>query len=280
MTLAQMYHPITATPFLDDGTYREIAPCPALRPYIRCFWGTSRPLASAAERGPGLVIPDTCMDIIFDVNYTKNRCGGIFCALDEHSYRTYGAQESDLCASFGIRFYAWSAIAFAERDFRGTKNRHFDAGEFCDSIRRTMEPMLFDLPTLEEKIRAAEGFLCACIRDDRIHGDFLNAVYCMLKTGGKAKISDLCGYAAVSERRLERLFSSHMGITPKAFSSLVRYQLLWQDIVLSGKFDVLDAVEKFGYTDQAHLLNDFRRHHLLNIRDAVRFAETSRGMFP
>lgn len=32
------YHPLTATPFKNDYIYKEIAPCQALQPYIRCFW--------------------------------------------------------------------------------------------------------------------------------------------------------------------------------------------------------------------------------------------------
>ena len=275
MTLAGMYHPITATPWLNDDTYSEIAPCEALRPYIRCFWGTKYPLAAVSAAEPGLVIPDTCMDIIFDVNYTKSSVGGIFCALDEHSYRSGGGGGTDVTATFAIRFYAWSAILFAERDFHGTKNRSFAIDEFFDSLRRELTPMLPDAPTLEDKIRLAEAALLRRLRADRADSNLLNAVYFMLKTGGRAKIPELCGYAGISERQLERLFSYHMGVSPKAFSSLVRYQLLWQDII-AGRFRALDAVEKFGYFDQAHMLHDFRRHHLLGIRDAVIFAEKSR----
>lgn len=63
-----------------------------------------------------------------------------------------------------------------------------------------------------------------------------------------------------------------MGVSPKAFSSLVRYQMLWQDM-LRPDFNVTDAVEKFGYSDQPHLLNDFRRRHLMNPGQAVEYAK-------
>ena len=276
MTLAGIYYPITAAPFQQDDTYREVQPCAALRPYIRCFWGTAKPMAASGSTETGLVIPDTCMDIIFDINYTKNCADGFFCALDEHSYRTYGFACGDVSATFGIRFYAWTAAMFTGRDLSGTKNRHFPIGEFFGELRRELAPRLPEAPTLAEKIRIAEPLLLKHLRPERVDSDLLNAVYYMLKTDGRARISGLCSYAAVSERKLERLFDRHMGIAPKAFSSLIRYQLLWQDIALSGRFDVLDAVEKYGYTDQSHLLHDFKRHHLLGIRDAVEFAQKTR----
>ncbi|MDE6727531.1 MAG: helix-turn-helix domain-containing protein, partial [Oscillospiraceae bacterium] len=64
-----------------------------------------------------------------------------------------------------------------------------------------------------------------------------------------------------------------MGISPKCFSGLVRYQMLWREMALCGDFNVLDAVEKYGYTDQAHLLNDFRKRHLMNPKQALEYAK-------
>ena len=66
--LSGMYHPITGTPFQSDETYMEWAPCNALKPYIRCFWGTKQPVHGGKKEGQqGIVIPDTCMDVIFDI---------------------------------------------------------------------------------------------------------------------------------------------------------------------------------------------------------------------
>jgi|GEM_PF-5485625 len=73
IALSQKYRPILSTPFGREG-YREIAPCAALSPYIRCFW-TERKTAREL-----LVIPDTCMDIIFRIDGTEN--DGFFCALE------------------------------------------------------------------------------------------------------------------------------------------------------------------------------------------------------
>lgn len=84
LTLARLYHPITGTPFQADASYREVAPCAALSPYIRCFWGSERPLPDAPSPG-GIVIPDTCMDVIFHIDYAANCVGSVFCALDKHS---------------------------------------------------------------------------------------------------------------------------------------------------------------------------------------------------
>lgn len=275
--LSDMYRPITGEPFRNSNEYCEVAPCEALRPYIRCFWGTKAPVSVQAEQASsGIVIPDTCMDIIFDINYTQNSYIGSFCTVDEHSYRTGGVINTDTTATFAIRFYAWTAILFSEQAFTGCKNQAFAAEEFFSRLKAELEPLLFDVPTLDGKIAIAEKLLLKRLCTDRINCDLANSIYYMLKTNGRAKISDICSHVAVSERQLERIFNYNMGVAPKTFSSLLRYQLLWQDMMISRQFDVLDAVEKFGYTDQAHLLNDFRKRHLMPPKEAVEFALKSR----
>lgn len=273
--LANMYRPITAAPFLHSSSYCEITPCKPLLPFIRCFWGTSGSgILSEKGASPDLVIPDTCMDIIFHINGEQKRCEGFLCAIDEGSYRGRGYEEKG--EVFAVRFYAWSAVLFAERDFSGTKNRAFAVEEFFSRLKSELEPQLIETAALSERVAAAEKALLKTLCPDRINADLANAVYYMLKTNGKAKVSEICAYTAVSERQLERVFNYSMGVSAKAFSLLLRYQLLWQDIALSPQFSILDAVEKFGYTDQSHLLKDFRKRHMMTPKEAVEYAQKLR----
>ena len=270
--LRRLYHPITGTPFQADETYREIAPCAALAPYIRCFWGSERPLPARPHQG-GIVIPDTCMDVIFTVDYAHNRLSGHFCALDEHSFFTGPSSASGgLSATFAIRFYAWTACFFAEDKLNASANQQFPADAFFRRIERALTPILFDEPTLAGKIRAAEPVLLSLLNPSCADPAVLNAIHRILRTEGRARISDVSAGLALSSRQLERRFDAMMGVSPKTFASLVRYQLLWQDMALNPRFAPLDAVARFGYTDQAHLLNDFRKRHLMSPREALDFA--------
>lgn len=122
--LSVSYRPITATPFGRGGDYQEIPPCDALKPYIRCFWGTSRPQISSETAGR-LVIPDTCMDIIVRVKPSDCTVTAAFCAVDEHTYQSGWTESSAVVSTFGIRFFGWSAVLFSTEDFRHTKNRAF-----------------------------------------------------------------------------------------------------------------------------------------------------------
>ena len=271
-TLSRLYHPITGTPFQADETYREIAPCTALQPYIRCFWGSESPLPARPDEA-GLVIPDTCMDIIFDIDYAHNRISSSFCALDEHAYRTPACSESGgLFSTFAIRFYAWTASLFAEDKLNGSANDVYPVDAFFQRIERMLLPILFEETTINGKVLAAERALLSVLRPERADPDVLNALHHILRTEGRVRVSEVSAALALSNRQLERRFDAALGLSPKSLASLMRYQLLWQEMALSPRFDPLDAVSRFGYTDQAHLLGDFRRRHLMSPKEALGFA--------
>lgn len=277
LSLSKMYRPITSEPFSD----LEFDPCPALKPYVRCFWGTPDPSEGTIGNSGGisggvsgssaekLIIPDTCMDIIF-YHYPAESCtDSFFCAVDDRSYRT--GDDPELVSMFGIRFYAWTASLFAEDTLKGSKNRRFPAEAFFSKIKKELEPVIAAEQTVSGRKTAAERVLLKHLRTPNADSSLLNAVYCMLDSGGSAKIDDICGYTCISGRTLERLFGDVMGVSPKTFSSLVRYQLVWQDMLRGA--NVLDTVEKYGYSDQAHLLNDFKKRHLMYPKEAVKLAK-------
>lgn len=77
------YMPLTAAPFKRSEKYRELLPQKAeLTGYIRCFWGSGQPYVQTGETADStLVIPDTCVDIIYYIDDTANTVTGGFAGL-------------------------------------------------------------------------------------------------------------------------------------------------------------------------------------------------------
>lgn len=275
MELYQIYHPITATPFACDDDYMEFAPCDALKPYIRCFWGTRRPIRKIKTGIPthGIVTPDTCMDIIFTVDFTNNKVHSSFCGIDDRTFHTCNNNnEEKIAFTFAIRFYAWSAALFSEESMRDTRNAFFDVGYHFSKIKTELEPLLFDIVEMEKLIAAAETILLKNYHAQRENTRVLEAVYKILMDKGNIRTDQLSREIHISSRQLERLFREYIGISPKNLASMVRYQYLWNDILYEPQFNVLDAVHKYGYTDQAHLLHEFKKFHSVNVTDARKYA--------
>ncbi len=276
--LYRLYFPITATPFEHSAYYAERRPCVALRPYIRCFWGTSGKVLSRGhgDGNHGTVIPDTCMDVIFDFDCRSGKVTGSFCAIDENSYRAGVQREPSYCSTFAIRFYSWTAALFSHADFTGSKNKTFEPDSFFDGIMRDLGDRLFEADPLEKRAEAAEEYLLKRLDLKRFDINLMNSVHDVINSKGRMTVGDIRSKNALSERKLERLFAENIGVSPKTFTTLVRYQLLWQEICSAGRFNALDLAYKYGYFDQSHLLNDFKKHHGMTPAQAIKF---SRGGF-
>lgn len=269
LSLTKMYRPITAQPFDRSDGYREISPCEALKPYIRCFWTYE----SSPDMQPQLVIPDTCMDIIYRIDNASGKVSGCFCTIDDSTHLSSGM--ADGTSVFAIRFYAWTAALFSANSFAGTANGGYAPDEFFGSFSARLVPMLIGTNTLEERALYAQNYLMQIICADRMDPCLMNTVHDILSSDGREKISALAEKNAVSKKKLERIFSEKMGISPKSFSSLVRYQKLWQDMCFSADFDIFEAVVKYGFTDQSHLLKDFRKYHSMTPKQALENAKMS-----
>lgn len=88
--LSRLFVPVTAPPE-DRRNYIEIAPSVILKPYIRCFWGTPFPKNNSCEAEGGntepfIVVPDTCMDVIFELDYRSNTFRNVFCGINDTSF--------------------------------------------------------------------------------------------------------------------------------------------------------------------------------------------------
>lgn len=274
MEFHTIYRPITATPFKDNKDHIEVEPCDALKPYIRCFWGTNVPNRQLkTNTDVEIVIPDTCMDIIIHVNHSQNKVHSTFCALNDTSFQTYSVNTKDeLISTFGIRFFAWSAILFSEESLHDSKNKAYDAGVYFPKLKRELESMVTNVDTLEDRKRIAEKYLIKHMRPKQMNSLLTESIYNILRNKGNIKTMQLAKEIHVSTRQIERIFEKNIGMPPKVFSSLIRYQYLWNDILFLKQFDILDAVAQYGYTDQSHLSNDFKSFHTMPLKDAREYA--------
>lgn len=269
------YMPLTAAPFRKENEYQETVPDhPELAKYIRCFWGSKTPYRKETPSPcSGLVIPDTCTDIIYTVDYTANTITGNFCGINDTSFlHCDQTPDGHLVSTFAIRFYAWKTYAFAEDSMERTMNGFFDIPSRFSWLDHAMRHLLWKYHFMQQRRKAVEQLFLNRLPQTKEQSVIENAVIRILMQKGVQQTGQLAKDCFISARQLERLFQKYIGITPKKLCSLIRYQFLWSDILQSKEFYTLDAVTKYGYTDQSHLLHEFKRYHTMNITSAVEYA--------
>ncbi|MEH2947055.1 AraC family transcriptional regulator [Lachnospiraceae bacterium 56-18] len=269
------YIPLTATPFRRSDQHREAGIVnPELTKYIRCFWGSKKPYREIRESiDTSVIIPDTCVDIIYQIDHTESTVTGNFCGINDASflYREQ-ARTGHLVSVFAIRFYAWGAYPFAEASLTDTLNEYCDVPSRFRRLDEILRPQLLEKQSLKERIAIAEKIFLDQLSAIRQNDSIDNAVKQILLHKGALSAKTLARESFISSRQQERLFREYIGITPKKLCNLVRYQCLWSEIISNPNFRILDAVCKYGYTDQSHLMREFKRYHTMNIKEAKSFA--------
>jgi transcriptional regulator GlxA family with amidase domain len=96
-------------------------------------------------------------------------------------------------------------------------------------------------------------------RDDKL---LSAAVAEFESSGGSTDVAGVADQLGLSSRQLQRRFRDAVGISPKLFSRMQRFQRVFQAMEArtaeSERLDWVSTAMDCGYYDQAHLIRDFR----------------------
>lgn len=272
------YRPLTSRPFLRGESYSEFAPCGQLAPYVACFW-TSAIRSKSMEVQKVLVIPDTCVDIIIEINHTRQTIKSRITGLADSSMLIEQRPAGETVTTFAVRFYFWAVRLFFDVEMKALYNQVFDYGLVDPEGLKEFE-VFFTVTGTQERIAWMESRLMKKLENRLMREwyspDFYNSIARILYSGGGISVKEICEYTCVSQRQMERFFLQNIGISMKRTSCLVRYQNVWRDVVRQTHFDILEAVYRYGYADQAHLLNEFKRFHSVTPEQAKQIAFDNR----
>lgn len=253
--LSELYYPITANP-AGGGEY---LPCRPLLPYIRCFWeSAAQPRKQQAET----IIPDTCMDIIWEWDGAAGESSGIFCGINDAPFEAGQAVQPASRQRFAIRFHFWAVHLFADEPMTDVLNVHVPVEYYFRTFRQELGERLQQAATRAGRIAAAEHFLLRRLeRAGRSSDGMMNAVHRLLQSKGRVTSGMLEDSTGISSRQLERLFRRHIGLPPKKVADLIRFQNVWLDLYRSPQRPgvMQDMVYTYGYSHQSHLINNFKK---------------------
>ena len=110
---------------------------------------------------------------------------------------------------------------------------------------------------LTNRINAIERYLAR--RAHAFAGDqrLLNLTANAVRVSGRITIDRLASSAGISARQLERRFLGEVGIGPKLFCRILRFQQVFRAVAEDSAGWAALAID-CGYYDQAHLIRDFQ----------------------
>ncbi len=234
--------------------FRIYRPSPVLSRFVHCYYS----LRGGAAHAPQTIFPDGRMDVVIQLGdpflriHADGRMEPQTRALLVGQMRGYvKIAPMGRVHSFGIRFRPGGSEALLRLPAGETTDQIQPLNDISPRLATTLRERLEQAP---DPIAAVESLLAAHfsrVREQPVVDCALDEI---VRSAGRLPVRELARSAGVSTRHLERVFNARVGIGPKSFARIVRFQR----VLRSPSGDWAGLAADCGYTDQAHLIRDFR----------------------
>ena len=110
----------------------------------------------------------------------------------------------------------------------------------------------------EERVALAEAMLLRRTSKVRANSLIMSSAQYLFKHHGAPRVADVARIATLSVRQFERRFTGEMGVSPKLFAKVTRFQMALDARTKDVNASWLTLAHQFGYYDQMHMIKDFR----------------------
>jgi AraC-like DNA-binding protein len=141
-----------------------------------------------------------------------------------------------------------------------TTNRVVTLDDIFGHQGRRLSERLQAEPTWEARFAVLDAFLCARLDRARAPSAAVGWAWDRLQeTAGNASIADLAAAVGWSRKHLIERFREQVGMAPKLYARLLRFQRVIQLLKRGTPVRWADLALDCGYYDQAHFIRDFRQ---------------------
>lgn len=238
----------------EGERYEEIAPPPALRPFVRCLWTYA---ATNPTGGVQRIAPDGCPELVIDLGapYEEESADGVFRAQPPVIFagqmtRPMAIRPVGPVEIVAARFEPDGARDFLGRALSEATDRRLDLGQRLAGLAlRPGDPA--------GQMAALAGWLEGERRRDGWTLDPLVRAEVEAVAAERPAPQRTPG----ERRALQRRFADRVGVAPRALHSIHRFRRVFDHVAhLEGEAEGwLEAGLAAGYFDQPQMARDFRR---------------------
>lgn len=240
--------------------YREFAPRAVLGEFVHCVWTFTAP----PDATPQPIAPDGRPELIVHCGqpYVERATARIQPPVLFAGQLTKPlslAAPSDV-ALIGVRFRVDGARAFLGRDVDAATNRRLDLAALHGQAAVTLHNAAREAGGLRQTVEVVQDYVEARVVDGRVDALVREAVTRLLAG------EEVCALG-VSERQLQRRFKAHVGVSPRALQTILRFRRVFDAIEQPETSGWVEAALDAGYFDQPQMVRDFRRFLGCTARD-------------
>jgi AraC-like DNA-binding protein len=249
--------------------YLERIPAPPLSEFIQVLWYAR--IGDSSHRRER-ILPSGCVQVILSLA----RDFLLDCPEGEADRRVapalvVGARSvyeivdtSDMADLIGMIFAPGGFGVFAGDAVDLFSNRTVDLEAVWGSPARELRDRLRELNTPESRLRCLDRFLGEWIAPRLTrHGpwrsaEVATALQAFDHAPGVSTVRDVAKRTGWSERRFSQVFREEVGLTPKTWLRVQRFQRAVRQLHAGGNVRWAELALDCGYYDQSHFANEFR----------------------
>jgi AraC-like DNA-binding protein len=245
---------------------RLYSPAEPLASLVQCFWyWEGAPQTHTKER----LMPNGEPTIIFNLREDPIRIydGEHIDRFDSFGHvvlsgartRSFVIDTSQQDRVFGIQFRPGGSFPFFRMPSAEFENASVALTDLWPVNADALREQLLAAPTLDAMFLITERCLLAqLIRPPALHPavHYARGLFC--RAPHATTVSQVMNKIGLSQRRFIELFRNQIGITPKAFCRVRRFQRVLQSVHRTRTVDWTDVALDCGYYDQSHFIHDFQ----------------------
>jgi AraC-like DNA-binding protein len=226
-------------------------PKPPLSGHIEKFWAYDAYGAGCARER---VLPTGTAEIVFPLS--DDRLGPVVCGPHSESFIIDTAARPML---LGVHFKPGRAVPFLKVPAYELGNVHAPLDVVWGVLASEVKERLLEARTWGARFRILETVLLTQLTSPAApHPAVVFAVGEIQAMPHMQTIGQIADRIGLSPRRFIEVFTADVGLTPKVFSRVLRFQRVLALIRRDRQIDWADFAVAGGYYDQAHFIHDFR----------------------
>jgi AraC-like DNA-binding protein len=242
--------------------YATCLPRPPLAGLVERLWSLSDAPSHARER----VVPEGTFELVVNLAEDEIR---VYEATDASRFRRHaGAVVSGAFSEFfvidtrehasivGVHFRPGGAFPFFGVPLGGLAGRHVDLESLWGRSARMLREALCAAPTAADRFRILQDALVQRLDEHVRRHPMIPAVLAQLDRGG-ASVGEVVEACGLSHRRLVDVFRNEVGMTPKLYARIRRFEHAVARARRSPRTGWAELALERGYFDQSHLIADF-----------------------
>ncbi len=235
-------------------------PGPALRPYVRSYWhfGRDVPLAEFHEE---YMHPRGGFGIVFNFGDRVSLDSSpivepVFLDGTNTFSRKMGFQGTvDL---LGVKFVVGGAYPVLAVPLNALRNEVALLDVLDRPALLALHGQLYEAHSLPARIALLEQWLLNRLeRGKERHAIIPASLATLRREVGRLAVPALADQFAISQRQLERLFQSQVGMSPKQYTQLLRVEAARLALKQIDDETTTAIAAEFGFYDQAHFIREF-----------------------